>query len=306
MNNTSTDAQGIDCSVVIVTWNSEEFISDCINSLYKYGKSWISKIVVVDNHSTDRTVEILESQFPDVIVIKNRANLGFGRANNIGLAECDSEYVMLLNPDTKFIDKTPLNLVSFLSLHRDVAMIGPRIVTSSGQGNPYRGFPEFLTVFLHELGTDKVYYGDIGESTSEVDWLTAACVCLRKDAIQQAKGFDTDYFLYYEDMDLCWRFYKLGWRMMYFPASSICHYVGGSEKLWQKSTFLHIKKGLVLFTGKHYGICRALSVRFALFLGLSIKLVCYLVISPFSKESRRRLPGYAEALSFVFVSMKGR
>ena len=75
MNNTSTDAQGIDCSVVIVTWNSEEFISDCINSLYKYGKSWISKIVVVDNHSTDRTVEILESQFPDVIVIKNRQTL---------------------------------------------------------------------------------------------------------------------------------------------------------------------------------------------------------------------------------------
>jgi len=301
----STDAQGVTCSVVIVTWNSEEFISDCINSLYKYGKPWISKIVVVDNYSADRTVEILESQFPDIVVIKNQANLGFGRANNIGIAECGSEYVMLLNPDTKFIDKTPLNLISFLSLHQDVAMAGPRIVTSSGQENPYRGFPEFLTVFLHELGADKVCYGDIGESAKEVDWLTAACVCLRKDAIQQAGGFDTDYFLYCEDMDLCRRLHRLGWRMMYFPASTIYHYVGGSEKLWQKSTFLHIKKGLVLFISKHYGIRRALSVRFALFLGLSVKLICYLVVSPFSKGSRRRLPGYAEALSFVFVSMKG-
>ncbi len=230
-----------DCvSALIVTYESHEHIQACLQSLYEHSASWLRECIVVDNHSADNTVEILKREFPQIRVIVNDRNVGFGKAVNQAAKYASGEYLWVLNPDTKVNASTVAELVLLLDYRDKAGACGPKIVNLSGefQRVSRRGFPSLSAAFGYLSGLDRLFpHGKLGayhrRRLSEhrevtTDCLSGCCMLIRRSVFEEVGGFDEDYFLFGEDIDLCWKIARAGYERWYVPRAWVVHVKGAS------------------------------------------------------------------------------
>ena len=235
-----------DLSVIIVNYNVKELLEQCINSIITSGKNLKIEIIVVDNNSFDGSVEYLKAKFPDQPTLKfisNTTNVGFAKANNIGVKDSAGKYVLILNPDTVLQEDTLEKCISFYENGKDMGALTCKLLLPNGRLDLAcrRSFPTPSVALYRMLGLSKLFPGSktFGkynltyldeDKTYEVDAIVGAFMLIKRDIYDKVGGFDEDYFMYGEDLDLCYRIKKAGYKIFYFSDTSIIHYKGESTK----------------------------------------------------------------------------
>jgi len=243
-------------SIIIVNWNVRELLHACLQSVYEQGglAADAMQVIVVDNASADGSSAMVRDCFPQVQLVANVDNVGFGRANNQVLEDCEAPYVLLLNPDTVVEPDAIANLVKAMDTQPDVAVIGCRLLNADGTLQRWTGgaYPRLLNLMTHNFFLDRLLPAawrplplyldhDVGEDI-DVDWVSGACMMLRGSKLDGCL-FNTEYFMYGEDMELCHRLKLAGGRVVYSPKVSIIHYQGASMKKQQGDVLLSSLKG---------------------------------------------------------------
>ena len=242
-------------SVVIVNYNVRLLLDECIKSVEKALDGIEGDIFVVDNNSSDGSVEYIRERFPEVHLIANKENLGFARANNQAIRMTDAEYILLLNPDTVVNENTLRECLDFMDAHPEAGGAGVKMLTRDGDAAPEsrRAVPTPWVAFLKMLGFTRRYYMSHlpWDKPGRIEVVSGAFCMLRHKALDQIGLLDEDYFMYGEDIDLSFRLLKGGWQNWYLPYD-IIHYKGEST---QKSSFRYVHvfyQAMLIFFRKHY------------------------------------------------------
>lgn len=224
-------------SIVILNYNSGNFLLKCLESIEKNNKDLNLDIWIVDNDSKDESIASARKKFPKLNYILEKENQGFARGNNLGLKKVKNEFVLILNPDTEIFPDTLEYMVNFMNNHPDVGASTCKVELANGKLDPasHRGFPTPLASFLYFMGNDSLYHlsnKNINE-THEVDAISGSFFLTRKSILDKVgpaiAGFDEDYFMYAEDLDLCFKIKKAGYKIMFVPNVKIIHYKGVSS-----------------------------------------------------------------------------
>ena len=245
-------------SIVIVTYNSESDIKDCLNSLSKYVKKENFQVILVDNGSKDGTIKFVKKFYPRVTIHKNRKNLGFAKAVNIGLRKVRGD-ALLLNPDT-ILNKGLLEKLSEISKIGGIAAVAPKIMNFDGSIQPSCGnFPSAINIFLDripvirdlfpisEIIRKKAFY----EKKQKVNWASGTCLYLTKKGLEVVGELDEDYFMYLEEVDWCYRAAKRHLKIIYTPKASIYHKDQGKSPTYSPAKFFNMRKGFITFFEKY-------------------------------------------------------
>ncbi len=220
-------------SIIIVTFNNQETINNCLDSLLKLRNK--NEIIVVDNSSTDKTFERLNKYTKEIEIIALPQNLGFSKANNLGVKYSRGDYLLFLNPDTQVLSLDSLNLLrETLESNSELGLIGPKLVLESGQTQKtVRNLPSALNAFKeYILGSKGAYdfYLPESEGLAKVESVVGACMLITKKIFLKVGGFDERYFLYYEDLQLCKDLKDKGFSIGYLSTVSFKHSLGASGK----------------------------------------------------------------------------
>lgn len=253
-------------SLCIVTYKSRDLLSDCLRSVYQTPPEDGFEVIVVDNHSQDGTIELLQADFPQVEYEENMANEGYTRPMNTALKMSRGKYLVQLNPDTLVVPGAFDNLVRFMDSHPEVGICTPKVLNRDGTlqkqcrrsaGRPWDAITYFSGLsrrfprnprFAKYLMT---YLND--DEANEVEAVSGSCMVIRRDVIDQIGYLDEQFFAYQEDADFCFRAREAGWRIFYVPDAQIYHYGGeggsGVEVYrsiyqWHRSYFLYYRKHL--------------------------------------------------------------
>ncbi|MBI3922422.1 MAG: glycosyltransferase family 2 protein, partial [Armatimonadetes bacterium] len=222
------------------------------------------EVFVVDNASADDSVSVVTSEFPWVNLIRSDVNLGFARANNQGMRRCGGRYVMLLNPDTVVKPGSLRALIDFMDGCSEAGAVGPRLLNPDGsiqfscRSYPGIGAGLFRNTPLGRLFPNNRFLRhylmtDFGhEETRPVDWLSGACLMVRREVLDQVGLLDEDFFMYCEDTDWCYRMERRGWKKYYLPAAEVIHVIGGSSDLRVPAMVVAHHRSMCRFYFKHY------------------------------------------------------
>jgi len=230
----------LDLSIIIVSYNTREFLKECIASIVKNVKKISYEIIIIDNASTDGTAESIK--YKNIKMILNKGNVGFSRANNQGIkASQESRYVLFLNPDTVIQDQTIEKMLEFMDAHKDVGASTCKLVMTNGKIDDatHRGFPTPWNAFSHFSGLEKLFPKSklfagysLGwmnfNSVHRIDVLAGAFMLVRRIAGDEVKWWDEDYFFYGEDIDFCYMLKQKGWKIYYVPSVSMIYSKGVS------------------------------------------------------------------------------
>lgn len=231
-------------SVIIVNYNVKNFLRQLLQSIEKSKTTFDYEVIVVDNNSVDGSVSMLEKYYSGKVkIITNKENLGFSKANNIGIKASIGEYVLLLNPDTIVVEDTFQKMVDFLNTQKDAGAVGVKMIDGEGKFLPEskRGLPTPEVALYKMIGLSRIFprsqkfgryhLGFLDENkTHEVDVLPGACMMIRRIILGEVGYLDEDYFMYGEDIDLSYQITRLGYKNYYFPETHIIHFKGESTK----------------------------------------------------------------------------
>jgi GT2 family glycosyltransferase len=270
-----------DLSIVIVSWNVNDLLRRCVRSVMdslssgrQGGLAW--QLIVVDNASSDGTVEMLRQEYPQVELIANQGNLGFTAGNNQGISLSDGRYVLLLNPDTEVVEDALWQMVGYMDQHDRVGALGPQLLYPDGTvQSSRRRFPGLDTAFLEgtflqplfpNSGILRRYYvrDRADDETQEVDWLVGACLLVRRAALEEVGSLDERFFMYSEELDWCYRAKTRGWKVVYLPTARVIHHEGRSSEQVPPVRHVQFQRSKVLFFRKHHGGWRAEALRYYL------------------------------------------
>ncbi len=232
-----------DISVVIVSYNSADLIGACLASVMA-SQGVSLEVFVVDNASKDGSAAVVRERFPDVKLIVNEVNRGFGTANNQALQNCAGRYIVLLNPDTTVEPGSFCTMAAFMDKHTEVGLAGPMVLNPDGtrQDSVSARYPG------HRYGA-----ADLGRLPGEIACVLGACQIVRADLLKSIGGFDEDFFLYGEDQDLCLRIRRRGFEIGFTGEAVIMHHGGYSEKDTLPDEVVRKKvRAEYIFYGKHY------------------------------------------------------
>ncbi len=259
-------ANALDISIVIVNYNVKDFLRGCLQSIREASGRLSVETIVVDNNSVDGSVEYLRPLFPEVEFIALPENIGFGRANNIGIEKARGKYLLILNPDTLLRNDTLQEMYDFMETHKDCGIAGCKVLNPDGsfQVACRRGFPTPWVAFSKLFGLQSLFpnspifarYNQLYKSiddTYEVDAVIGAFMFCRTDLIKKLGGFAPEFFMYGEDLDLCRQVKLQGWKVMYVHTTSIIHYKGESTKRSSINDVRHFYEAMEIFTRKHFG-----------------------------------------------------
>jgi len=252
-------------SVVIVNYNVKYFLEHCLLSVRAASVGLRAEIIVVDNKSTDGSVELVRRKFPEVILIANTENAGFATANNQAVEKATGTYILYLNPDTIVPEDCFSSCIRYMDAHKNAGALGCRLVDGKGQFLPEskRGFPSASVAFFKIVGLssafsnsklfNRYHLGYLPEmEINEVDVLVGCFMFCRKSVIDQTSGFDTDYFMYGEDIDLSYKINKAGYKNIYFPETTVIHYKGESTKKGSLNYVKMFYQAMIIFAKKHF------------------------------------------------------
>ena len=264
----------LDIAVIIVSWNVRTYLANCLNTVYRElrqqrlrGDVW-----VVDNGSTDGTLELLADLYPQVHVIANADNVGFGAANNQGMRAAESaapHYYLLLNPDTVIHPGALRRLIDFLDARPDVGMAGPRLIFGDGRfQHSAFSFPGVFQLAFDLFPLPPRLYDsrwngryprrlyDPDRKPFAVDFPLGATMMVRRDVAEVTNGFDESFHMYCEEVDWCWRIRKAGWSIYTVPAAEIVHYGGESTRQVPAPSIVNLWRSRAQLYAKHHGWLR--------------------------------------------------
>ncbi len=297
-------------SVVIVNYNVEFFLEQCLNSVRKALKHVSGEVFVVDNNSIDGSVEMVRQKFPEVVLIANKDNRGFSKANNQAMEIAQGEYILLLNPDTVVEEDTFEKVVAFMDEHPDAGGLGVRMLDGKGKFLPEskRGLPTPAVAFYKIFGLSRLFprskrfgkyhLGYLDEfETNEIDVLSGAFMLMRKTALDKVGLLDEAFFMYGEDIDLSYRIQKGGFKNYYFPETRIIHYKGESTKKSSVNYVFVFYRAMVIFASKHFSQKNA--KLFSILINLAIYFRASLAL--FSRFIKRSVLPLADGIALTSI-----
>ncbi len=274
-------------SIIIVNYNVKYYLEQCLHSILTSAEGIDYEVYVVDNASSDGSVAYIkrrfsQKMFPQIHVISNRVNLGFGRANNLALQKCSGKYVLFLNPDTILTEKTLKDYLAFYENHDNAGAVGVRMLHKDGTFalESRRGLPTPFTSFCKLAGLTRLFpksrlfgryylqYLD-DKDICEIQVVSGACMMVPRSVIEKTGGFDKQFFMYGEDIDLSYRIMQAGFSNYYIP-TPILHYKGEST---EKSSFRYVHvfyDAMLLFFNKHFK-------RSYMLLSIPVRLAIYVI-----------------------------
>lgn len=250
----------MDLSIIIVSWNTRDLLAQCLASIYTSSLTYSFDVWVVDNASDDGSAQMLRDEFPQVHLLANDENVGFARANNRAIRQSTGRYVLLLNPDTVVSLDAFQGLVHFMETHAGAGAAGPMLLNPDGSLQPScHPAPtlsrELWRLFhLDSIRPYGIYRMDAWDThrPRDVDVVQGACLLLRRSILDQIGLLDERYYIYSEEVDLCTRIQRAGWRLYWVPTAAVVHYGGQSTKQVALEMFLHLYRSKVLYFRRHY------------------------------------------------------
>lgn len=251
----------MDVSIILVNWNSVDYLRECIPSIRKYTQGLSCEIIIVDNASPAADAKVIGREFSDIILIESEENLGFAGANNLGFKRSTGKYILFLNPDTKFISPVINIMLKRSQSLPDAGVLGCKLLNRdlSVQTSSIMQFPTisnelFQLEYLRLRWPDFWGIGPLFSSSTEpakAEVISGACMLIRRDVFEKVGMFSEEYFMYAEDMDLCYKITKAGWTNYYVGEAVAVHYAGiSSPRVWQLVVKL---KSMLRFSEKFYG-----------------------------------------------------
>ena len=251
-------------SVVIVSWNATKYLEECLTSLRDARHPWPIEVIVVDNDSSDDSSAMVVRLFPDVILIQNSDNLGFSKANNIGIRRAKGQYIALVNSDVHVLENCLTQLVRYLEEEPSSGMVGPKIIGGDGkQQSSHRGFPKLWNMLCRAVALDRLlpniplFSGYLLSSKSlecatPVEILSGCFLVVRRSALEAVGLLDEAFFIYGEDMDWCKRFWRAERRVVFVPAAQAIHYGGASSSNAPLRFFVEMQRADLQYWRKHH------------------------------------------------------
>ncbi len=276
------NAPTLDLSIIIVSWNAKNHLLKCLKSLAQTSGVATMEIIVVDNASTDGSPELVEGSFPHVRLIRNSANLGFAKANNIGMRVSKGRYFGLINSDVEVLDNCLVRLIKHMDQNPRLGMTGPSVFGGDGKiQRSCRGFPGVWNMFCRCLALDHLFPScqcfngyqllNWNQDTERlVDILSGCFWLVRREAVEQVGGLDEGFFMYGEDMDWCRRFRNAGREVMFVPSARAIHYGGASSSNAPVRFYIEKQRADLQYWKKHHS--RVATVCFLLISGLHLLL----------------------------------
>ncbi len=255
--------KSFDVSIVIVSWNTRDILRDCLESIYAQGDTTSYEIIVVDNASSDGSAEMVRNEFPEVKSIENTDNKGFAAANNQGINAANGRYILLLNSDTIILDNAIEKTFEFAEKNANAGIIGCKVLNADKTLQPscfmfpsilnlvlsvtylYKLFPKNRFLVREQMGWWK------RDDIREVDVVTGCFMFIRSQALEEVGTMSEDYFMYAEETDLCYRFKKSEWKILFYPDTQIIHLGGQSSKQVRAKSLIQLRLGILQFFYKN-------------------------------------------------------
>jgi len=282
--------------VVIVSYRCEPLLRDCLDSVRKHSPEGAMKVQVIDNGSRDGTAEMVAREFPEVALTVNETNAGFSAANNIGIRAGTAPYVLILNPDTRVTEGALERMLEVIESHPEVGICGPTLELEDGSLDhaAKRSFPTPISALGHfsgigrrpDAGGELAAYRAPEVERGPVDAVNGACMLIRRAALAQVGLFDEGFWMYMEDLDLCYRLHEAGWVTLYEPSATVIHVKAGTTGRPRSARLDRaFHYGMYRFYRKHYAAGHNPLYNGLIYAGIAVKLAFSLIASPI-----RRLP----------------
>jgi GT2 family glycosyltransferase len=280
----------VELSIIIVSWNAKRYVEECLDSLSRQTLNISVEVIVVDNASSDDTPEMIRQQFPHVALIRNADNVGFAKANNIGIRLAKGMYLCLINSDVNIPPECLQTIYDFMEKHPTVGVAGPQMLTAEGiVARSYMRFPTVWNCLWGALSLDRVFkenrmVGSVlmrdfdGGRTTDVDVLNGWFLVVRRRALDLVGLLDERFFMYGEDIDWSYRFHNAGWRRVYFAGACALHYGGASSKSESRRFYIQKHKAGLQYWRKHHSRASILGYWLTIFLHHVIRCGGYSLI----------------------------
>jgi GT2 family glycosyltransferase len=278
-------------SICIVNFNTRELLNNCLHSIYDTAEGIIYEIIVVDNNSSDGSVAMIKQDFPHVILIANNENSGYASAVNQAVNQAQGEFILILNSDTEILPDSLSKTLEFMKKNKNAGIVGCRILNPDETlQRSCRSFPNILN-FLSEnfylsdifprsriFGKPFMTYLDY-DRIEEVDVVLGAFMMIRRETIEQIGLMDTQFFMFAEETDWCYRAKQAGWKIYFYPGAEIVHYGGGSTKQNVVPMFIEMHKSHHKFIEKYHGPVYLLLAKIILVAGIVLRVFLFSLAS---------------------------
>lgn len=298
----------IELSIIIPSFNTEKLTLACLESIFKETKKTRFEVIVVDNASLDKTVKKIKEKFPQVKTVENKENQGYAKANNEGIKIAQGEYILFLNSDTLILDKAIEKSLDFMKSRAGVDILGCQLKNADGTIQSSGGyFPKLRRVFYQMFFIDdlpiintllKSYQENrrgFYKKTRSLDWVTGAFIMFKKNVLSEIKGFDESFFMYSEEVDLCFRAKKIGFKIWFYPQAKVIHYKGGNDPQGFERAVLGEYQGLIKFYQKLRPLWELPILKVLLKIGALTRIVLFGILE--KDQNRRKV--YEKAFKVV-------
>jgi N-acetylglucosaminyl-diphospho-decaprenol L-rhamnosyltransferase len=284
-------------SVIIINWNTRDLLAACLRSVYQTTRDLNLEIIVVDNNSKDDSCEMVRREYPLVRLIENSENVGFTRANNQAARAAQGQYIFLLNSDAELQTDSLQKMLALMKNESKACIVGARLLNPDGSFQAsHTPFPTLWREFLILTGLGRAFYRqwfpsrgpELAKGSQPVDYVEGAAMLIRRDVYLQHNGLDESYFMYAEEVDLCYRIHKAGWQVWYHPEACILHHGGGSSLNRRTQREGDLYRSRVRFFRKHYGNRAASLLKLQIYILTAVKLVIHKFLRLFNLERYSR------------------
>ncbi len=283
-------------SIIIVNWNTCDLTRQTLSAIFAETHGFEYEVIVIDNNSKDASVQMIKQEFPQVVLIENTENVGFGKANNQGMKIAQGEYMFLLNSDTVVLDRAVNVLVAYLDEHRDVMCVGPKLLNGdmTFQHACRRNLPNPKNAFFHLFGLVKIFkknkhvvsykrLSDNPDITEPVEAISGAGMMFRREVFEKIGGFDERFFFYGEDLDWCKRIGDQGWSIVYVSEARIIHLGGSSSKKRKAQSLINFYDAMWLYYQKHFAKQSNVVTNGIVWLGINCRMIIARIYNIFKK-----------------------
>ncbi len=308
----------IDVSIIIVNWNTRDILRNCLTSVFQQTHGMDFEVIVIDNASSDGSVQMVKSEFPQVILVENTENRGFAAANNQGMRIAKGRYILLLNSDTIVLDGAIQKTVAFADQHPQAAVVGCKVLNPDHSLQPTCFmFPSLLNLFLSAsylykifphsrfFGRERMSWWN-RDNVREVDVVTGCFMLVRRKVIEQVGLMDEDFFMYAEETDWCFRFKQAGWQNLFYPDAQIIHLGGQSSKQVRAKSLVQLRLGILHFFYKHKSYPYYFMAGLLMSLFLLIRIPGWWLLNIIRRSDMNaaiRLKAYASAWCSIFKAL---